>query len=26
MGLSNEGLMRNYGFDGSDHYRFARIF
>jgi len=26
MGLSNEGLMKKYGFDGTDHYRFARIF
>jgi len=26
LGLTNEGLMRNYGFDGSDHYRFARIY
>ena len=26
MGLKNEGLMKHYGFDGSDHYRFARIF
>lgn len=26
MGLTNEGLMKKYGFDGTDHYRFARIF
>jgi len=26
MGLSNEGLMKKNGFDGTDHYRFARIF
>jgi hypothetical protein len=26
LGLTNEGLMKNYGFDGSDHYRFARIY
>lgn len=26
LGLENEGLMRNYGFDDSDHYRYARIF
>jgi hypothetical protein len=26
LGLKNEGLMKNYGYDGSDHYRFARIF
>jgi len=26
LGLSNEGLMKCYGLDGSDHYRFARIF
>ena len=26
LGLEEEGLMRNYGFDGSDHYRYARIF
>lgn len=26
LGLDNEGLMKRYGFDGTDHYRFARIF
>jgi len=26
LGLENEGLMKHYGFDGSDQYRFARIF
>jgi hypothetical protein len=26
LGLTNEGLMKNYGMDGTDHYRFARIF
>jgi RimJ/RimL family protein N-acetyltransferase len=26
LGFANEGLMKNYGFDGSDHYRFARIY
>ena len=26
LGLENEGLMKNYGFDGSDQYRYARIF
>ena len=26
LGLENEGLMKHYGIDGSDHYRFARIF
>ena len=26
LGLENEGLMKQYGFDGADHYRFARIF
>jgi hypothetical protein len=26
LGLENEGLMKHYGFDGSDHYRYARIF
>jgi len=26
LGLKNEGLMKHYGFDGSDQYRFARIF
>ena len=26
LGLENEGLMKNYGFDGSDLYRYARIF
>lgn len=26
LGLENEGLMKHYGFDGTDHYRFARIF
>lgn len=25
MGFENEGLMRKYGFDGSDHFRYARI-
>jgi RimJ/RimL family protein N-acetyltransferase len=26
LGLENEGLMKRYGFDGADHYRFARLF
>lgn len=26
LGLKNEGLMESYGLDGSDNYRFARIF
>jgi hypothetical protein len=26
LGLENEGLMKQYGFDGTDHYRYARIF
>ena len=26
LGLQNEGLMKSYGMDGTDHYRFARIF
>ena len=26
LGLQEEGLMKHYGFDGSDHYRYARIF
>ena len=26
LGLQNEGLMKHYGFDGSDHFRYARIF
>ena len=26
LGLENEGLMKHYGFDGSDHFRYARIF
>ena len=26
VGLENEGLMKCYGFDGSDQYRYARIF
>jgi hypothetical protein len=26
LGLKNEGLMKHYGFDGSDHFRYARIF
>ena len=26
LGLENEGLMKSYGFDGSDQYRYARIF
>ena len=26
LGFTNEGLMKYYGFDGSDHYRFARIY
>lgn len=26
LGLEEEGLMKKYGFDGSDHYRYARIF
>ena len=25
LGLKEEGLMKNYGADGSDYYRFARI-
>ena len=25
LGFENEGLMRKYGADGSDHYRYARI-
>jgi hypothetical protein len=24
--LENEGLMRKFGFDGTDQYRYARIF
>ena len=26
LGLENEGLMRKFGFDGSDQYMYARIF
>ena len=26
LGLEEEGLMKKYGFDGSDHYRYARLF
>ena len=26
LGLENEGLMKKYGFDGTDQYRYARIF
>ena len=26
LGLEEEGLMKHYGFDGSHHYRYARIF
>ena len=26
LGLENEGLMKCYGFDGTDQYRYARIF
>jgi RimJ/RimL family protein N-acetyltransferase len=26
LGFTNEGLMKSYGFDGADHYRFARIY
>jgi RimJ/RimL family protein N-acetyltransferase len=26
LGLKEEGLMRRYGFDGSDQYMYARIF
>jgi len=26
LGLENEGLMKHYGFDGSDQYMYARIF
>ena len=26
LGLKEEGLMKKYGFDGSDHYRYARLF
>ena len=26
LGLENEGLMKKYGFDGSDQYRYARVF
>jgi hypothetical protein len=26
LGLEEEGLMKKYGFVGSDHYRFARLF
>lgn len=26
LGLYNEGLMKHYGVDGSDHYRYVRIF
>jgi RimJ/RimL family protein N-acetyltransferase len=26
LGFINEGLMKSYGFDGSDHYRMSRIY
>ena len=26
LGLENEGLMKHYGVDGTDQYRYARIF
>jgi hypothetical protein len=26
LGLENEGLMKKYGYDGSDQYRYARVF
>ena len=26
LGLENEGLMRKFGFDGTDQYRYARLF
>jgi RimJ/RimL family protein N-acetyltransferase len=26
LGFNNEGLMKCYGFDDTDHYRFARIY
>jgi len=26
LGFTNEGLMKSYGFDGTDRYRFARIY
>jgi hypothetical protein len=26
LGLENEGLMKRFGFDGSDQYRYARLF
>ena len=26
LGLENEGLMKKFGFDGTDQYRYARIF
>ena len=26
LGLENEGLMKSYGFDGSDQYRYVRLF
>lgn len=26
LGFTNEGLMKSYGFDGSDHYRMSRIY
>ena len=26
LGFANEGLMKQYGFDDTDHYRFARIY
>jgi hypothetical protein len=26
LGLENEGLMRKFGFDGTDQYRYARVF
>jgi hypothetical protein len=26
LGLENEGLMKKFGFDGSDQYMYARIF
>jgi RimJ/RimL family protein N-acetyltransferase len=26
LGFTNEGLMKSYGFDGTDHYRMSRIY
>ena len=26
LGLENEGLMKKYGYDGSDQFRYARVF